>query len=71
MSIGFWCGAVPSSLTLPVIWPAEAALTLLPEYSNPNAKTSKTEASATTLHPAFIEFFSSFIHDVALSECAN
>jgi hypothetical protein len=54
--MGFWCGAVPSSLTLPVIWPAGAALTLPPEYNNPDATTNIAEANARTLYRAFIGF---------------
>jgi hypothetical protein len=58
-------------LTLPVIWPVEAALTLLPEYNKPSATTRIAEANATTLYAAFIEFFSSLFMMSIFTEYAN
>jgi hypothetical protein len=51
-------GATPSSLTVPVILPSAAALTVFPEYRNPHARSSNAELITAILFPAFIEFIS-------------
>ena len=56
MSIGFICGAVPSSLTVPLILPSAAALTFCVEYNRPYASNNSAETVIPNLYPAFISF---------------